>query len=177
LKKVLFLDRDGVINIDHGYVYRPDDFEFMPGIFDLVRHARSKGFSAIVVTNQSGIGRGYYTEEEFASLTQWMCHRFEDEDAALDHVFHCPYHPDATLEQYRAVHPWRKPAPGMLLAAAQQFDIDLPGSVLIGDRATDMQAAQAAGVGTKLLLGPDVADGPAPAAVLRTLADAKHWLI
>lgn len=166
-----------MINIDHGYVYRPDDFEFVPGIFDLVRHARGNGFGVIVVTNQSGIGRGYYSEEEFASLTQWMHDRFVDEDAALDHVFHCPFHPDAKLEQYRAVHPWRKPAPGMLLAAAQQFNIDLPGSVLIGDKATDMQAAEAAGVGTKLLFGSDMVDGLVPTAVLETLADAKRWLV
>lgn len=177
MKKVLFLDRDGVINIDHGYVFRPEDFEFLPEIFDLVRHARSNDFGVIVVTNQSGIGRGYYTEEQFASLTRWMCARFEDEDAALDHVFHCPYHPEATIEQYRATHPWRKPAPGMILAAAQQFDIDLAGSVMIGDKGTDMQAAHAAGIGTKLFLGANLTESSAATATLQTLADAKVWLI
>ncbi|WP_343614676.1 HAD family hydrolase [Novosphingobium sp.] len=152
-RAALLLDRDGVINEDRGYVHRMEDFAFMPGVFELVREARQRGMAVMVVTNQSGIGRGLYSEADFASLTGWMMDRFAEAGAPIDRVYHCPYHPTAGQGQWRADHPWRKPAPGMLLQAAEDFDLDLSVSAMIGDNSSDMQAAQAAGVGCRILIG------------------------
>jgi D-glycero-D-manno-heptose 1,7-bisphosphate phosphatase len=153
-QRALFLDRDGVINVDHGYVHRIDSFEFMPGIFELARFAvRKLGWPVIVVTNQAGIGRGLFDEAAFAALTRWMCERFAAEAAPLTKVYHCPYHPEFGVGEYRLDHPWRKPHPGMILQAAKDFALDLAGSALIGDKPSDIAAATAAGVGLRILLG------------------------
>jgi D-glycero-D-manno-heptose 1,7-bisphosphate phosphatase len=152
LKPALFLDRDGVINVDHGHVHRVDHFEFMPGIFELVQSARALGLACVVITNQAGIGRGYYSEADFAVLTRWMLERFSEHGAPLDAVYHCPTHPQATIDRYRADSPMRKPGPGMLLQARDELGLDLPRSVLLGDKASDILAGQAAGVGLNLLL-------------------------
>ncbi len=149
----LFLDRDGIINIDHDYVHRIEDFHWQEGIFDLTRAAIRQGLTPVVVTNQSGIGRGYYTRTQFDILTDWMCERFAAEAAPITRVYHCPYLPDAALAEYRADHPWRKPKPGMLLAARDDLGLDLARSVMIGDRWGDMQAAQAAGVPLGVIVG------------------------
>lgn len=171
----LFLDRDGVINVDHGYVHRVADFEFMPGIFDLVRCAHTLQMRVVVVTNQAGIGRGLYSEADFAALTQWMCERFADRGAAIHRVYHCPTHPTEALGAYRVDSPMRKPHPGMLLAAGNELGLDLGGSVLVGDKATDMQAGLAAGVGLNLLLQNPATTAADPAGVLRvrSLAEAE----
>jgi len=167
-RRALFLDRDGVINVDHGYVCRIEDFAFIPGIFDLVRYAaRDLGWPVIVVSNQSGIGRGYFDEATHQELTDWMLARFEAEDAPIARAYHAPHHPEHGVGDYRADHPWRKPKPGMLLQAAADFDLDLPGSAMIGDRLGDMQAAEAAGIGLRILLA---ADGAAPEAQTYRLA-------
>jgi len=149
----LFLDRDGVINVDHGYVHRVEDFEFMPGIFDLVRMARDLAYKVIVVTNQAGIGRGYYTEEQFHALMQWMRQRFEEAGGSIDAVYFCPFHPEHGVGRYRQESEFRKPGPGMLRQAAQELNLDLSRSVMIGDKDSDMVAAHAAGVGRRVLLG------------------------
>jgi len=151
LRPALFLDRDGVINLDHGYVHRIDDFEFIPGIFSLVRRGRELGYRVIVITNQAGIGRGYYSEVQFFALTEWMKARFQDEGAPLDAVYHCPHHPDHGIGVFRQDSPDRKPRPGMLLRAAREWDLDLHRSALVGDRASDIQAAVAAGVPHRFL--------------------------
>ena len=107
-RPALLLDRDGVINVDRGFVSRRENFEWMPGIFDLVRTAIGLGMPVVVVTNQSGIGLGKYTEDDFFAVTAFMRERFEREGAALSAVYHCPYHPEAIEERYRAAdHPWR----------------------------------------------------------------------
>jgi D-glycero-D-manno-heptose 1,7-bisphosphate phosphatase len=147
----LFLDRDGVINVEHGYVHRISDFEFVPGVFSLVRHGRRLGYRIIVITNQAGIGRGYYSEAEFLALTEWMKSRFYDEGAVIDAVYHCPFHPVHGLGAYRQDSLDRKPGPGMLLRAAREWNLDLLRSVLVGDRATDIKAAVAAGVPHRFL--------------------------
>lgn len=152
-RTALLLDRDGVINEDRGYVHRITDFVFLSGIFKLVAEARAADMAVIVVTNQSGIGRGLFSEAEFAELTDWMLARFTEEGAPVDRVYHCPYHPTEGVGKWRADHPWRKPSPGMLLQAADDFDLDLSGSVMIGDSRRDMDAARAAGVGCRILLG------------------------
>ncbi|MCE7997285.1 MAG: HAD family hydrolase [Rhodobiaceae bacterium] len=175
-QRILFLDRDGVINVDHGYVSKREDFSFLPGIFDLVRAAREQAYGVVVVTNQSGIGRGYYTEDEFWLLTKWMTDQFQARDAQIDHVFFCPYHPKAKIEKFRQVHPWRKPSPGMLLAAKEKFQPNMAESIFIGDKETDIAAGHAAGVGTLLLLGTDDKSDPKPTAVIGSLSEAVKWL-
>lgn len=152
-RAALLLDRDGVINEDRGYVHRIADFAFVPGIYDLIGRARAADMAVIVVTNQSGIGRGLFSEAEFMHLTDWMLARFAEKGTPIDHVYHCPYHPTAGLGEWRTDHPWRKPAPGMLLQAAQDFDLDLSVSAMIGDSPRDMQAALAAGVGCRIFVG------------------------
>ena len=154
MTRALFLDRDGVINQDLGYVHRPDQVRFIDGIFPLVRAARDAGFLSIVVTNQSGIGRGLFTEDQFKSLTHWMEKRFQEQGVALDRVYHCPDHPTAGQGIYRRESAWRKPAPGMLLQAASDFGLNLGASAMIGDQARDMAAARAAGLGLALLYDP-----------------------
>ena len=145
-QSALFLDRDGVINVDHDYVHKIEDFDFVPGIFDLTRFAADElGWPIVVVTNQSGIGRGLFDEAAFARITEWMLARFETAGTPLARVYHCPYHPEHGLGAYRQDHPWRKPKPGMLLQAAADLDIDLARSVMIGDRPQDMEAGRRPG--------------------------------
>lgn len=177
-RPALFLDRDGVINEDAGYVWRIEDFVFKPGIFDLVLLARQSGMAVVVVTNQSGIARGMFTEDDFDKLTAWMLSRFEEAGAPIDKVYHCPYHPDVADERWRQDHPWRKPSPGMLLQAVEDLDLDLPNSALVGDKCSDIAAAEAAGLGTAILVGdaepvgacaaPRAEDLSAAAGMLRT---------
>jgi len=144
--KALFLDRDGVINIDKGYVYKKEEFEFCDGVFETLRYAKELGYLLIVVTNQSGISRGYYTQEEFETLTAFMIDEFQKEGITIDKVYHCPHHPDSGCE-------CRKPKPGMLLKAKEEFDIDLDSSVMIGDKKSDVEVAKNAGVKTKVFIG------------------------
>lgn len=150
----LFLDRDGVINVDHAYVHRIEDFEFIPGIFELCRAARAAGHKLVVVTNQAGIARGLYSEDQFHALTAWMKQRFADEGAPLDGVYFCPTHPTAGIGHYRVESTFRKPGPGMLLQAARELAIDLPRSAIVGDKVSDMQAGAAAGLRRLFLFDP-----------------------
>ena len=150
----LFLDRDGVINQDSGYTHRVDDFVFLPGVFELCRHARAAGWRIFVVTNQAGIGRGLYTEKDFLDLTQWMLTQFEAAGAPIDKVYFCPYHAEAGVGEFRRESAFRKPNPGMILQARDEFSLDLAASVLVGDKPSDILAGQRAGVGTNLLLVP-----------------------
>ncbi len=151
--KALFLDRDGVINLDHGYIHRKEDFHFVDGIFEVVQAARTAGYKVVVVTNQAGIGRGYYTEADFWTLMHWVSAEFQTRNAPLDAIYFCPYHAELGIGEYRRDSPCRKPKPGMLLQAAADHDIHLPASCLIGDRLTDMQAAAAAELSQYWLLG------------------------
>ena len=142
MRKALFLDRDGVINVDHGYVSRIEDFEFVPGILDFIKAAQAKGYLPIVVTNQSGIGRGYYTAEDFERLTGHMLEQMREHGIVIERsqVLHCPHAPEKGCN-------CRKPEPGMFRVAKERFDIDMAGSVMIGDKPSDIDAAKAAGVG------------------------------
>lgn len=140
-KPALFLDRDGVINIEKNYLHKKEDFEFIDGIFDLCQYYMAKGYYIIVVTNQSGIARGYYSEIDFSNLTLWMIDTFDEKGITIDQVYHCPHHPDISGECE-----CRKPKPGMLLQAAKDFNIDLENSVLVGDSERDIEAAYNAGL-------------------------------
>ena len=141
MKKALFLDRDGVINIDKNYVNQIDDFEFVDGIFDLCKKYQDEGYLIIVITNQAGIARGYYSVNDFDKLTNWMTAEFLKQGVFLSKVYFCPHHPD--FDQDCSC---RKPNPGMLLSAAKDFDIDLSQSVLIGDKQSDIDAGSNAGI-------------------------------
>ena len=150
--KALFLDRDGVINVEKNYVFRIEDFEFVPGIFDLCRAAHDAGFVPIVITNQAGIGRGYYTEDDFQRITVWMLDQFTLRGIRIGRVYHCPFHPTAGIGEYRRESFDRKPNPGMILKARDDFTLDLANSVLVGDKDSDLEAGRAAGVGRNLKL-------------------------
>lgn len=175
-RRALFLDRDGVINVDHGYVGTRDRFQFMPGIFPLVRRAVAGGYLPVVVTNQSGIARGFFSESDFRSLSEWMCGRFAQEGAPLGAVYYCPYHPEAPIERWRAEHPWRKPGPGMLLAAARDMALNPTASIMIGDKQSDLDAARSAGVDRLFLLGSEATPHDASVSVIRSLAQAEALL-
>lgn len=162
LRPAAFLDRDGVINVDHGYVCRREDFEFVPGALDGARRLHALGYALVVTTNQSGIGRGLYTERDFAELSGWMRERFAEAGAPLAGIYFCPHHPTEADDAYRVACACRKPAPGMLLDAAEQLGLDLGRSVMFGDRASDLEAARAAGVRTRVLLATDGKGTPAP---------------
>ena len=176
MKKAAFLDRDGVINIDRAYVHKIDDFEWIPGVLGAARRLHDAGFSLVVVTNQSGIGRGYYSEEDFDRLTNWMKARFAEAGAPLAGVYFCPHHPEKALDKYRIDCGCRKPRPGMLLQAAEDLDLDLARSVMFGDKPGDATAGKLAGCAERVILGANGSDEPsdAPDATqrFRSLADA-----
>lgn len=149
-RKAAFLDRDGVINIDTGYVGRWEDFRFAPGAIGLLQRLAGEGYLLIVITNQSGIARGLYSEGDYHRLTQ----RYRDELALhgvhLAAVYHCPHHPDGVVEEFAKVCDCRKPAPGMILRAIREHDVDPAASILIGDSDRDLEAGRAAGLGQLL---------------------------
>lgn len=155
-RPALFLDRDGVINHDAGYTSTIEGFAFIDGIFELCRAARSYGYELVVVTNQAGIGRGYYSEQDFQVLMDWMRERFREQGAPLLDVFHCPYHPVHGIGQYKCDSYDRKPNPGMLKRAERIHAIDLAHSIMVGDKDSDMQAARNAGLGTRIHYVPDL---------------------
>jgi D-glycero-D-manno-heptose 1,7-bisphosphate phosphatase len=152
LRKAAFLDRDGVINIDHGYLYQPEQFDFIDGVFDACRHLQNLGYLLIVVTNQSGIARGYYTEHQFALLTSWMKQQFTAQGIKIDAVYYCPHHLEKGQNPYNIDCDCRKPRPGMFNQAIREYGIDPSHSLMLGDKAADMQAATAAGVARKVLV-------------------------
>ncbi|PZO89591.1 MAG: D,D-heptose 1,7-bisphosphate phosphatase [Sphingomonas sanxanigenens] len=138
-RPALFLDRDGVLNVDHGYVSRPADFEPVDGIFDALRPAVEHGVALIVVTNQSGIGRGYFSQQQYDALENHIAGLFASNGCPLTATYHCPHLPDAGCS-------CRKPKPGMILRAASEYDIDLDRSAMVGDKTSDIDAARNAGI-------------------------------
>jgi D,D-heptose 1,7-bisphosphate phosphatase len=152
-RPALFLDRDGVLNVDHGYVGSRERFEWMDGALDAIRYATQAGWHVFMVTNQSGVARGHYDEAAVHALLDWMADQVRAVGGTIDDARYCPYHPDATVETYRQVHPWRKPLPGMLLDLIEMWQIDPARAVMVGDQDTDMGAAAAAGVAGYLFRG------------------------
>lgn len=149
--RAVFLDRDGVINVNHGYVHDIENFEFIDGIFELARAAQAGGFKLVVITNQSGIGRGYYSEHQFHQLNDWMCEEFLNAGAPIEKVYFSPFHPIAGCGAYKKDDVSRKPRPGMIFQAQREINLDLRSSILIGDNASDIQAGIAAGIGSNIL--------------------------
>ena len=150
--KALLLDRDGVVNLDHGYVCEAERFDFLDGIFGLTRRAVDLGYRVAILTNQAGIARGYYPESQFLALSRWMAAESERRGVPLAGVFHCPYFAGGSVPAYTRESFWRKPNPGMILEAQRRLKLDLTRSLFLGDQPTDMAAARAAGVGTRILL-------------------------
>ena len=148
----IFLDRDGTMNIDRGYVHEIDNFQFIDGVIEAMQELKKMGFALVVVTNQSGIARGLFTEDTFMQLTEWMDWSLADREVDLDGIYYCPHHPEGVVEEYRQECDCRKPQPGMLLSAQKELNIDMAASDIVGDKIDDLLAGKAAGVGTKVLV-------------------------
>lgn len=141
MTKALFLDRDGVINVEKDYLYKIEDFEFIDGILDLCKYYSDNDYIIVIVTNQSGIARNYYTEKDFSILTTWMLDKFRLSGINIQKVYYCPHHPSISGECS-----CRKPNPGMLLEAKHEFDINMSLSIIIGDKERDIEAGLNAGL-------------------------------
>lgn len=166
VRKAAFIDRDGVINRERHYLFRIRDFEFLPGAVLGLRQLSEQGYLLAVVTNQSGIARGLYTEQQYQLLTEHMVDELARQGVALAAIRHCPHLPDASVAAYRRTCDCRKPGPGMVLNVARQLDVDLTASILVGDKVSDVQAGRAAGVAHCFLVrsGHQLTDSDAEAA-------------
>ncbi|CAN5210054.1 HAD-IIIA family hydrolase [soil metagenome] len=152
-RPAIFLDRDGVLNVDHGHVGTLDRFEWTEGALDAIALANARGFYVFIVTNQAGIGKGYYALDDYRRLSLYIRERVAEHGGRIDDERFCPDHPEATVDAYRKVSNWRKPAPGMLLDLMNSWPVDATNSLMIGDNETDMAAARAAGIEGHLFTG------------------------
>ena len=143
--KTIFLDRDGIINKEINYLHKIDEFEFIDGIFDACLYFQSLSYKIIIITNQSGISRGYYTESDYQKVTQWMLNQFKYKNINILDIFHCPHGPDSTCD-------CRKPKPGMFLKAKDKYNTDMEKSWMIGDKERDTIAANSAGIDNTILI-------------------------
>ena len=150
-RKAVFLDRDGTINIDKGFVHRIEDFEFIEGTKDLIKLLNHASFLVVVVTNQSGVARGYYSEEDVKKLHSFITSELQKVDAHIDRIYYCPHHPEASIPEYRIDCECRKPKPGMVFQAMKDLNIDPRMSYMIGDSARDICAGKKAGLTTILI--------------------------
>lgn len=151
-KRAIFLDRDGVVNIDNGYVSVVDDFEFIEGVIEALQKLKDKGYLLVIITNQSGIARGYFSEDQFNALTEWMDWSLADRGVDLDGIYYCPHHAEHGIGEYKIDCDCRKPKAGMINEAVKELDIDLSQSVLVGDKVSDIQAGIAAGIKNNYLV-------------------------
>lgn len=147
LNKAIFLDRDGTVNKEIGYLHKPDDFCFVPGAVKAIMIFRELGYKVIVITNQSGVAHGYYTEEDIGRIHTHMDGLLALEGTSVDAYYYCPHHPEGARDDYRKTCGCRKPAPGMIHQAAKDFVLDLTRSICIGDKTIDALAGMNAGVG------------------------------
>ncbi|MBV5320287.1 MAG: D-glycero-beta-D-manno-heptose 1,7-bisphosphate 7-phosphatase [Sulfuricurvum sp.] len=165
MNKALFLDRDGVVNVEKNYLHKIEEFELMEGIIDVCRTYQDQGYLILIVTNQSGISRGYYTEEDFAHLSQWMIEYFKTFGITITRIYHCPHH-----ESIDGLCECRKPEPGMFLEARKEYDLDMEHSVMIGDNERDIEASLKAGVGMNILLSREALSSQADR-IIHTLGE------
>lgn len=154
MNKAIFLDRDGTLNIDYGYVHEIDNFKFIDGAIDALRELKKMGYMLVLVTNQSGIARGYFSEEQFLQLTEWMDWSLAEQDVDLDGIYYCPHHPEGKGE-YKEDCDCRKPKSGMLLQAIKELKIDPTQSIMVGDKIEDLKA----GIGAKVKMNVLVRTG------------------
>lgn len=153
LRRAAFIDRDGVLNEDHGYVYRPQDFHWLPGAMDALLQLQKDGWALVVVTNQSGIARGLYSEADLAVLNQHITAQLRAHGVQLTGIYACPHHPDGLLAPYRTDCDCRKPKPGLIQRAAQELALDPGASVIFGDKPSDILAGRNAGLARCWLIG------------------------
>lgn len=178
MKKALFLDRDGIINVDHGYVHKISEFEFTEGIMDLCKQAITYGYDIFVITNQSGIARGYFTEEDFKRLTEWMIKEFHSNKVDIKKVYYCPHHDTKGLNEYKVKCLCRKPEPGLIIKAAQEYNIELSQSIFIGDKESDMLAAERAAIPFRILVASNYTNTNSVSAIkVNNIIEAKHAFI
>ena len=156
MKKALFLDRDGVINKEINYLYKIEDFEIVDGILKLCKEYQDNDYIIIVITNQAGIARGKYTEEDFSILSKWMISMFSNYGIEILKIYHCPHHPNFTRKCK-----CRKPNIGMILEAQKKYDIDLSSSILIGDKESDIEAGINAKIGHNILFSQEIVSSKA----------------
>lgn len=154
MNKAIFLDRDGTLNIDYGYVHEIDNFKFIDGAIDALRELKKMGYMLVLVTNQSGIARGYFSENQFLQLTEWMDWSLAEQDVDLDGIYYCPHHPEGKGE-YKEDCDCRKPKSGMLLQAIKELKIDPTQSIMVGDKVEDLKA----GIGAKVKMNVLVRTG------------------
>ena len=175
MNQALFLDRDGVINIDYGHVHTQERFIFNEDIFDIVSLANKRGFLVIVVTNQAGIAKGMYTEKDFVALTKWMSKKFQLKGAKINKTYYCPYHENASIKEYRKKSFDRKPSPGMIQKACKEFNIDPKLSIIVGNKKSDIEAGIASNIKKTIYYGPDKCDVAYKS--IRSLCEIKEELI
>jgi D-glycero-D-manno-heptose 1,7-bisphosphate phosphatase len=177
-QRALFLDRDGVVNEEVGYLHRAEEVQFVDGIFSLCRTAVELGYRLIVVTNQAGIARGYYSEADFHALMTSMRAELRAEGVELDAVYFCPFHPEHGVGEYKREHEDRKPGTGMLRRGATEFGVELSESVMVGDRCSDVAAANAAGLRQAFLIrGTEAAGCDGEHIEVKSLNEVEQWLL
>ena len=178
MRKAAFIDRDGIVNVDSGYVHAPAEFHFVPGIFELCRLLETNDYRLIIITNQSGIARGLFTVADFENLTRWMVEEFRKKEISILKVYVCPHHPTAGTGEFKTACSCRKPEPGMILTAEEEWDIDLKKSILIGDKISDIQAGINAGIPRNFLVNaqPRDIEKPVDCEIFRDLEELRAFL-
>jgi D-glycero-D-manno-heptose 1,7-bisphosphate phosphatase len=156
LKPAAFLDRDGVINHDDGYIGTSDRIRWVPNAASAIRRLNEAGYLVFFFSNQSGVARGFFSEEQVRTLHDWMRAELAAQGAVVDDIRYCPYHPDGTVTSYVEDHHWRKPSPGMIQDLMEHWPVRHVGSFVIGDRTTDIEAGMAVGLPSFLFGGGDL---------------------
>ena len=180
LRPAVFIDRDGVINEERNYVHQISEFAFLPGAIEGLKKLQDLGYALVVVTNQAGIAKGFYTEADFERLTNHMLQKLLKDGVKISGVYHCPHHPNGVVTKFTVFCECRKPRPGMLLRAANDLGVLMEKSILVGDKISDIEAGFAAGITTNILVesGHEIEEASKDVAtvVCKNLDDAAEWI-
>tara|TARA_B110000003_G_C16613186_1_gene520236 strand:- start:1057 stop:1575 length:519 start_codon:yes stop_codon:yes gene_type:complete len=171
--KAIFLDRDGIINKDVGYLYKISDFEFTDGIFEVCKYFNQIGYKIIIITNQSGIHRKYFTLSDFQVLSNWLLEQFKEKNINILDIFFCPHGPNTNCN-------CRKPKPGMILEASVKYNIDLKNSWMIGDKEKDIEAANNAGIKKTILIQSSYTSGEKTSKatyILKSVSESNKFIL